>query len=69
MNVKSSSEIGQIVRKVRRENHLTLDQLVVLSGISKGNLSKIENGQGNPSLDTLCRLARALNITLHIGPM
>ncbi len=40
---------------------MSVSQLAVASGISKGMLSKIENGQVSPSLATLVRLAVALD--------
>jgi len=67
MNAKASKSFGKIVLEVRFDQGLTLNQLVSRSGVSKGNLSNIENGKGNPSLDTIVKLAKALNITVHIN--
>lgn len=51
---------GSEVKRLRKLRGLTLPELARLSKISKGGLSKIENGNGNPTLDTIARLAFAL---------
>jgi transcriptional regulator with XRE-family HTH domain len=56
--------VGQTVRKLRLEQHLTISEIARNAGISSGMLSKIENGQTSASLDTLVNLADALGVTL-----
>ncbi|MEI7778887.1 MAG: XRE family transcriptional regulator [Actinomycetes bacterium] len=56
--------ISQRLREYRIQLGLTVTQLATESGLSKGMLSKIENGQASTSLLTLSRLAAALNIPL-----
>ena len=40
------------------EKNLTQIELSQLSGITQADLSKIENGNANPSLNTLLKLAK-----------
>ena len=47
-------------------NPATLEQLSKKSGIVRGDISKLENGNANPSLKTLKRLASAMGKTLKI---
>lgn len=54
--------IGQQVREFRRRLQLTVVDLGKLAGVSRGMVSKIENGMTSPSLATLSSLARALNV-------
>lgn len=54
--------LAQSVRAHRESRGLSLGMLSQRAGISKTSLSKIEAGQGNPSLDVLCRIASALNV-------
>ncbi len=54
--------IAQRVREFRQSLGLTVAQLADAAGISKGMLSKIENGQASPSLSTLARVASAINV-------
>ncbi len=56
--------LGNFVRKYRLEQRLTLADVSARAGISRGMLSKIENGQTSASLSTLTRVARALGVTL-----
>lgn len=52
--------------EARNNSNLTQAQLSKLTGIDQSNLSKIETGNGNPSLKTLKKIAKALNTTLEI---
>jgi transcriptional regulator with XRE-family HTH domain len=54
--------LAQSVRAHRESRGFSLGTLAEQAGISKTSLSKIEAGQGNPSLDILCRIASALNV-------
>ena len=54
--------VAQRVRDRRTDRGLTITQLAERAGISKGMLSKIENGQTSPSLGTIAALAGALEV-------
>jgi transcriptional regulator with XRE-family HTH domain len=56
-----SRHIAERVRELRHQLGLSVSQLAIASNISKGMLSKIENGQVSPSLATLVRLSEALD--------
>lgn len=58
------SAISGRIRARRRERHLSLDQLSVRSGVSKGMLVQIERGATNPSIGTLCKVAAALGASI-----
>jgi transcriptional regulator with XRE-family HTH domain len=59
------AHVGDRVRTLRAERQMTLQALAEKSGLSKGLLSKLENLPGsNPSLETLHKVAVALNVTL-----
>jgi len=46
---------------------MTQQQLAAAaSGIRQSEISRIEGGHGNPTLKTICALARALGAELHI---
>lgn len=45
---------------------ITQEQLSKITGIDQGSLSKIENGEGNPTINKLKRIAKGLNATLRI---
>ena len=54
--------LAQAVRAHRESRGFSLGALAEKAGISKTSISKIETGQGNPSLDVMCRIASALNV-------
>ncbi|MBL8540874.1 MAG: helix-turn-helix transcriptional regulator, partial [Betaproteobacteria bacterium] len=56
--------LGGTIRELRQKDHLTIADVAAQVGISRGMLSKIENGQTATSLDTLSRIARALGVSL-----
>ena len=56
--------VGRQTRAFRRQKGLTISQLAKEMGISNGMLSKIENGQTAPSLQTLKALSQALGVPL-----
>ena len=59
--------IMQAVIDARKESGLTQQQLAERTGISQADISKLENGNANPSLKTLQRLASALDKKLKIS--
>ena len=50
----------------RREKNLSQQELADVTGINRSDISKIENGTRNPSLNLLKRLAAAMGMTLRI---
>ena len=54
--------LARNVRNHRRQRGLSLSALGREAGISKSTLSDLERGRGNPSIDTLWSLAKALRI-------
>lgn len=53
-------ELGQRVRALRLERHLTQERLAELSGLHYTYVSRIESGTGNVSITKLIALSRAL---------
>jgi transcriptional regulator with XRE-family HTH domain len=56
--------LGQQVKRLRRQQDLSIADLAGAAGLSTGMLSKIENGQTSPSLSTLSAVAEALSVPL-----
>ncbi|MEB3984126.1 XRE family transcriptional regulator [Mycobacterium sp. 663a-19] len=51
-----------LLRAVRRQRGLTLDQLAGQTGLTKSYLSKIERRQSTPSIAVALKVARALDV-------
>jgi transcriptional regulator with XRE-family HTH domain len=67
MNHKSlfiESKIGRRIKASRINKKFTLEQLADQTGFTKGYLSRIENSEKSPPLDTLGIIARVLGITI-----
>jgi len=58
--------IVQAIIDVRKNAGLTQKQLSERTGITQGDISRLESGNANPSLNTLKRLASAMDMTLKI---
>lgn len=56
--------IGSILRNLRQQQRLTIADIASQAEISRGMLSKIENGQATSSLDTLAKLANVLGVSM-----
>jgi len=56
---------GQLIAR-RRELRMTQQQLAAASGIHQSEISRIEGGNGNPTLKTLGALAHALGAEIHL---
>ncbi|WP_038553149.1 helix-turn-helix domain-containing protein [Nocardia nova] len=55
--------VARNVRRYRMERAMSLGDLARRSGLSKQTLSKIEQGVGNPTVETLSQLGAALDIS------
>ena len=58
--------IIQAMIKTRKQLGLTQKQLSEKTGIAQADISKLENGNANPSLKTLQRLANGMEMNLKI---
>lgn len=60
------AELAENLVKAREIGNMTQKQLSKSTGIHQADISKIERGLANPSLSTLKRLARGMNMELHL---
>ena len=58
--------VGSLIREQRSRDNLTIAAVARSAGVSAGMLSKIENGQASPSLDSLNRLSHALGTRVRV---
>lgn len=56
--------LGLAIRGERQKQGLTIAQVAERTGLSRGMLSKIENGQASMSLDSLAKIGSSLGISL-----
>lgn len=60
----ASLNIGSQVRKLRNARAMTLQDLANLTGLSKPNLSQIENNLVTPPIATLLKISTALGVSI-----
>ena len=58
--------IIQAIIDARKHSGLTQKQLAEKTGIAQTDISKLENGNANPSIKTLQRLADGMGMTLKV---
>ena len=58
------TEIQINLKKIRDKQELSLRDLEELSGVSRSQIGKIENKQSIRQIETICRIAAALNVSL-----
>ena len=59
-----AQELGQRIRKARNEKDLTIQALADMVGIEYTQMSRIELGKINTSVLQVCRISRALDISM-----
>jgi len=52
--------LGEMIKKARKEKHLTQEQLGELVGVQKAQISKIENNTKDVRLSTIMKVFNAL---------
>lgn len=63
-STRSKNSLGPTLRRLRKQNRLSLKALADHADCSESMLSKIETGHANPSLATLHRIVAALGTSM-----
>src|SRR2546426_10444827 len=61
---RESLELGQAIRALRVERGLTLKAVARIAGVSQSLISQVERGLASPSINTLRRIAGALDVPI-----
>ena len=64
--IQPEMEIIKTLVAVRKEQNMTQSDLANVTGINQADISKLENGNRNPSLYMLKKLAEGLGMQLKI---
>ena len=64
--VEPKYEAAYAISSAREEKGLSQKQLSVLSGVTQCDISRIEGGVANPTIETLGRICKVLGLELHI---
>lgn len=58
-------KLGEKVRELRQRKKISIEQLSEMTGLSKGMISQIERDKTGPSVTTLWKICKALNVTMN----
>jgi len=61
----SAELVGKVIQRYRNEKRMTQEVLSGLAGLDRTHYSKIERGLRSPTIDTLFKIAHALNVAPH----
>ena len=61
--------IGNRIKEIRKAQGMDAKTLAQKVGIDAGNLSRIEQGYFSVGIDTLCKIAAVLNMTVDFVPI
>ena len=59
-------EIGELIKKRRESLHLRQEDLSELSKVAIKTIHLVEQGNGNPSFDTLKKVAEVLGLEIDL---
>lgn len=63
--VEIEDKFGAKLRKIRKERNLSQEELSKAAGLDRTFVGKIERGERSPSLQTISKLATALDINIQ----
>ena len=58
------SKIGMRIRDSRIKKKMTQNALAKECGFEKASMSRLESGRSNPTIHTLCKICKALDIQI-----
>ena len=64
--LKPEYEIIRAVLNARKNRNLTQQQLADRTGINRADISRLENGNSNPTIAQLQRIAEGMDMTLKV---
>lgn len=58
--------VGRVLRRFRENKNETQETISDAAGIGRSQLSAIERGERKPTLETFCRIAKALQVKASV---
>ncbi|MEO2126618.1 MAG: helix-turn-helix transcriptional regulator [Christiangramia sp.] len=59
--------LGEMIKSVRKERHLTQEQLGDLIGVQKSQISKLERNAKNVTIETILKVFKALKANIKFS--
>jgi len=64
MNQGLAESIGSQIRKVRKQERISQEQLALLTGIDRSYLGRIERGEVSVTVEKLAQIAHVLKVDI-----
>ncbi|HAR7039696.1 TPA: helix-turn-helix transcriptional regulator [Staphylococcus aureus] len=61
--MRTSAEIGKLIKQLRKENNVNLTDFAIKIGVNKSTLSRYENGSRKIPMEDIAEIANALKVT------
>lgn len=58
-------KIAENIKELRKKKNVTQEKLALDANLNRAYVGYIERGERKPSVDTLAKLAKVLNVRLH----
>ena len=59
--------LGRMIKTARQERNLTQEQLGLLVGVQKSQISKLESSANSATIDTILKVFKALKADIHFN--
>lgn len=56
--------VGENIKRIRKEKGYSIMKIRELTGLSKSTISDIENGKSSPTIETLSKISKALDVEI-----
>ena len=63
MDMNDSAKLGNNLKRIREAKKMSQGDVMRKMGCSRSYISNIENGKTNPTLETISRLAKVLDVS------
>ncbi len=61
--MNDSAKLGMNLKKIREAKNMSQGDVMRVMGCSRSYVSNIENGKTNPTLETISKLAKVLDVS------
>lgn len=56
--------IGEKIKEIRESKMISQQNLAAMCNFEKGNMSRIESGRTNPTIETIYKISQALGVKM-----
>ncbi len=67
LTAHTAGDLGELIRRIRKERGLTQTELAERANIARGALQKLERGRGTITIETFLKLLHAMSLDLALS--